>query len=53
MHSIDLSKYSYRTDLILDKIDNISDNINHSDYNGIKVDRLEIDDSNKSSYGSR
>lgn len=50
MHSIDLNKYSYRTDLILDEMNNVNDKVNHSNYDGIKVDSLKIDNSNKGKF---
>lgn len=45
-HEIDLKKYDIRTDLVIDTIDNVSDNIDTlvEDYDGIKVTKVVVDD---------
>lgn len=50
MHTIDLSKYNYRTDLILDEINEDYNDIEHFDFDEISVDRLEITTKNQSDF---
>lgn len=50
MHTIDLSKYNYRTDLVLDEISEDYEDIEHFDFDEVSVDRLEITAKNKANF---
>ena len=54
-HEIDLKKYDIRTDLVIDTIDNISDNIDTlvNDYDGIKVTKVVVDDNVSNLIGKK
>jgi len=47
MHMIDMSKYNYRTDLVLDTISGEYKDKIHQEENGISVDKIDITDKNK------
>ena len=53
MHTIDLSKYSIRTDLIIDEITTDCDYINTTEYNNIKLEELEINEDNKNKFNKK
>lgn len=50
MHTIDLSKYNYRTDLVLDEISEDYEGIEHFGFDEVSVDRLEITAKNKANF---
>lgn len=52
MHTIDLSKYNYRTDLIVEELGEKSE-IHKTEYDEITVEKLEITDKNKKDFSKK